>query len=70
MSIAKYCPTFRDGKWHEVVIPLNDMAYPTGYDPKVVTMIDFGFYAEAEANGSILIDDIAFDDRPLGRKNL
>jgi hypothetical protein len=68
MSIAKYCPTFRDGKWHEVVIPLRDMAYPKGYDPKVVTMIDFGFYTQGEATGSILIDDIAFDDRPLGHK--
>jgi len=68
MSIAKYCPTFRDGKWHEVVIPLRDMAYPKGYDPKVVTMIDFGFNAEGEANGSIFLDDIAFDSRLLGSK--
>jgi hypothetical protein len=67
VSIAKYCPEFRDGKWHEVVVPLNAMAYPKGYDPKVVTMIDFGFYAEGEASGSILIDDIAFDNRPLGK---
>ena len=67
ISIAKYCPDFRDGKWHEVVIPLNAMTCPKGYDPKVVTMIDFGFYTEGEASGSILIDDIAFDDRPLGK---
>jgi len=66
MSVAKYCPSYRDGKWHEVVIPLRDMAYPKGYDPTVVTMIDFGFYTESEATGSILIDDIAFDNRPLG----
>ena len=70
MSIAKYCPTFRDGKWHEVIIPLRDMDYPKGYDPKVVTMIDFGFYTQTEATGSILIDDIAFDNRPLGSKTL
>jgi hypothetical protein len=66
MSIAKYCPIFRDGNWHEVVIPLRDMAYPKGYDPRVVTMIDFGFYTQGEAQGSILIDDIAFDSRPVG----
>jgi hypothetical protein len=69
MSVAKYCPDFRDGKWHEVVIPLRDMAYPKGYDPKVVTMIDFGFYADTQATGSILIDDLAFDNRPLDSKN-
>lgn len=69
MSIAKYCPTFRDGKWHEVVIPLRDMDYPKGYDPKVVTMIDFGFYTQTEAVGSILIDDIAFDNRRLAMRS-
>jgi hypothetical protein len=45
------------------------MAYPKGYDPKVVTMIDFGFYADTQATGSILIDDLAFDNRPLDSKN-
>lgn len=69
MSIAKYCPTFRDSKWHEVVIPLRDMDYPKGYDPKVVTMIDFGFYTQNEAAGSILIDDLAFDNRRLSTKS-
>jgi hypothetical protein len=68
MSIAKYCPNFNDGMWHEVVVPLKDMAYPVGYDPKVVTMIDFGFMAEGLASGSIFIDDIAFDNRKLPRK--
>jgi hypothetical protein len=67
VSIAKYCPTFRDGKWHEVVIPLADMPYPKGYDPKVVTMIDFGFWADGEADGSILVDDLAFDNRNLDK---
>jgi len=27
------------------------MAYPKGYDPKVVTMIDFGFYTNGVAAG-------------------
>jgi hypothetical protein len=67
VTVAKYCPNFRDGKWHLVVIPFTAMPYPHGYDPKVVTMIDFGFYAQGEAAGSILIDDIAFDNRPVGK---
>jgi hypothetical protein len=69
VSVAKYCPSFRDGAWHEVVIPLADMPYPKGYDPKVVTMVDFGFWTDGEADGSMLIDDLAFDSRPLGKKN-
>lgn len=69
MSIAKYCPNYRDGKWHEVVIPLRDMEVPKGYDPKVVTMVDFGFYAQNAAKGSILFDDIAFDNRALPEKS-
>jgi len=68
VNLSKYCPNYRDGKWHEVVIPLKDLAYPQGYDPKVVTMIDFGFWTDVEANGSFWIDDIAFDDRPLGNQ--
>jgi hypothetical protein len=65
VRVAKYCPRFRDGKWHEVVIPLADMPYPKGYDPKVVTMIDFGFWSQGESNGSFIVDDIAFDNRPI-----
>lgn len=65
LSIAKYCPDYRDGKWHEVVIPLKDFDYPQGYDPKVVTMIDFGFYTQGAIKGSVFIDDIAFDNRSL-----
>lgn len=68
LSIAKYCPDYRDGKWHEVVVPLKDMDYPKGYDPKVVTLIDWGFYAQEPAKGSIFIDDISFDNRPLKAK--
>jgi hypothetical protein len=68
MNLAKYCPDFRDGKWHEVVIPLSDMDYPKGYDPKVVTMIDFGFYSDGEAEGAFWIDDIAFDNRKIEPK--
>jgi hypothetical protein len=67
VSVAKYCPNFRDGEWHEVVIPLADMPYPKGYDPKVVTMIDFGFWTNDEADGSIFFDDLAFDNRPLSK---
>lgn len=70
VSVAKYCPDFRDGKWHEVVIPLADMTYPKGYDPKVITMIDFGFYSEGESDGSVLIDDLAFDNRNLDPKTV
>lgn len=67
VRVQKYCPKMLDGKWHEVVIPLVDMTQPEGYDPKVVTMIDFGFMAEKEANGSFLIDDFAFDNRVVTR---
>lgn len=61
--VGKYCPQFRDGKWNEVVIPLADLTQPEGYDPKVVSQIQFGFMAVSEVDGCFLIDDIAFDDR-------
>jgi len=61
--VGKYCPQFRDGKWHQVVIPLVDLTQPEGYDPKIVSQIQFGFMAVGQVDGSFLIDDIAFDDR-------
>lgn len=62
VHVLKYSPNMADGQWHEVVIPLADLTQPAGYDPKVVTMLDFGFWTDKEAKGSFLVDDIAFDD--------
>ena len=63
VKIAKYCPNFRDGKWHEVAIPLTDLTQPLGFDPRIVSQLDLGFKPEGKAQGSFLIDDIAFDNR-------
>jgi hypothetical protein len=60
--VLKYCPRLLDGGWHQAVIPLADLTQPAGYDPRIVTMIDFGFSADGEAKGSFIIDDIAFDN--------
>ena len=62
VNVLKYCPQMMDGKWHEAIIPLADLTHNAGYDPKVVTMLDFGFMAGNDTDGSFLIDDIAFDD--------
>lgn len=68
VHVLKYCPDLLDGKWHEVVIPLADMTQPVGYDPRIVSQIDFGFWSEKEANGNFVIDDIAFDNWVTGKK--
>ncbi len=61
--VALYCPTYRDGQWHEVAIPLADLAQPEGFDPKIVSQLDLGINPSGKVSGSFLIDDIAFENR-------
>ena len=63
VKVGKYCPQFLDGKWHQVRIPLTELTQPVGYDPRIVSQIQFGFMAEGEVDGSFLFDDISFDDK-------
>jgi hypothetical protein len=62
VDVLKYCPDLLDGKWHQVEIPLADLTQPAGFNPKIISRIDFGFNADKPANGSFVVDDIGFDD--------
>lgn len=70
VSVAKYCSSIADGHWHEVVIPLKDLKYSKGYHPQAVTMIDFGFYAQNPTHGTILLNDLSFDNTPVDKAPL
>jgi hypothetical protein len=63
VKVAKYCPKFRDGQWHEVVVPLADLTQPEGFDARIVSQLLLGFMPDGKANGSFLLDDIAFENR-------
>jgi hypothetical protein len=68
--VALYCPTYRDGQWHEVAIPLADLAQPEGFDPKIVSQLDLGINPSGKVSGSFLIDDIAFENRGTASEGL
>ncbi|MEI7578094.1 MAG: cellulase family glycosylhydrolase [Armatimonadota bacterium] len=68
--IAKYCPDFRDGNWHEVAIPLTDLVQPDGFDPRIVSQLDLGINPSGKVSGSFLIDDIAFENRGSAQAGL
>lgn len=67
VEVAKYCPAFADGEWHEVVVPLADLyaaAKEQGFNPKKAWQIDFAIWRQDESTVDVYVDDIAFDDRP------
>jgi hypothetical protein len=63
VEVLKYCPSFLDGQWHEVVIPMADLNQIKGFNPKIISEIHFGLTTEQDTDGSFFIDDIGFDDR-------
>jgi hypothetical protein len=65
VEVLTYCPKLLDGNWHEVVIPLADLNQIKGFNPKIISEIHFGFMGDKETDGSFIVDDISFDDRPL-----
>ena len=57
--VAKYCPQWKDGNWHKIVVPLNELIQPKGFDPKHVA--EMQFFNTKNGTGSFFIDDIAFN---------
>jgi len=57
----------KDGKWHEVIIPLRDMvdAASKEFDPKSAWEMDFNSWAPHARAFSLFIDEIGFDNRPV-----
>lgn len=62
VSVKTYCPQLDDGQWHEVAIPLSDLKQPEGFDPLHVGELQM--FCAGAGDGSIFIDDIAFENRP------
>ena len=56
----------RDGSWHEIVVPLADLAAAKDklFDPRSVWEIDLNTWAPAARAFHVYVDDISFDNRP------
>jgi len=57
--VSKYCPNWKDGEWHQIIVPLKDLVQPVGFDAKHVA--EMQFFNTGAGDGSFFIDDLAFD---------
>ncbi len=60
VKVSEYCPNWKDGQWHKIVVPLKDLIQPAGFDP--VHMAEMQFFNTGNGDGSFFLDDLAFED--------
>lgn len=58
--VSKYCAEWKDGQWHQIIVPLKDLIQPKGFDAKHVA--EMQFFNTGAGDGSFFIDDLAFND--------
>jgi len=64
VEIQKYVTTDRpfDGAWHEVAIPLADLA-KNGFNPRTVWELVLGTWSNAPKSFALSVDDVGFETR-------
>lgn len=62
--VSKYCTAWRDGEWHQVIVPMADLVQPEGFDARHVA--EMQMFNTGNGEGSFFLDDLAFEDRDLG----
>jgi hypothetical protein len=60
VAVSDYCTDWKDGKWHQVIVPLNGLIQPDGFDARHVA--EMQFFNTGAGEGSFFIDDLAFSD--------
>lgn len=66
VDVLAYCPDLLDGHWHEVIIPLSDMAINAkNWDAGHAWELGLGTWAPQQRTFSIYLDEIGFDNRPV-----
>ena len=64
VDIAGYAEDVADGQWHEVVIPLPDLADPASdFNPAKTWELQFHTWSPTARDFSLLVNEIAFDNR-------
>lgn len=58
--VSNYCPNWKDGEWHKIIVPLKDLTQPSGFDSKHVA--EMQFFNTGAGDGSFYLDDLAFDE--------
>ena len=65
--VSKYCKEWKDGQWHQIIVPLEDLKQPEGFDAKHVA--EMQFFNTGKGNGSFFIDDLAFNNSSITTSN-
>ena len=66
VDLAGYAEDLADGQWHEVVIPLPDLADPASdFNPAKTWEFQFHTWSPTPREFSIFVKEIAFDNRPV-----
>jgi len=67
VKVVDYAKDFADGKWHEVVIPLEVFFKDKGasFDKTTAWEFDIGTWSNAKKDFDIYVDEIGFDNRTL-----
>jgi hypothetical protein len=58
--VSRYCPDWNDGEWHKIIVPLEDLVQPEGFDARHVA--EMQFFNTGAGDGSFFIDDITFGE--------
>ena len=58
--VSNYCPSWKDGEWHQIIVSLTDLFQPKEFDVRHVA--EMQFFNTGAGDGSFFIDDLAFDD--------
>jgi hypothetical protein len=69
VRVADYTQNFADGRWHEVVIPLDDFFKDKGanFDKSTTWEFDMGTWSDSKRDFVIYVDDVGFDKRAVQR---
>ena len=60
-DLLQRCPTLLDGKWHELVIPINDLDSKNALSKAKAWEVQFNTWSQEEIDFSLFVDEIAFD---------
>jgi hypothetical protein len=62
VTVGDYAPSFLDGEWHEIVVPLEPLLRGEGetFDSEKTWEIDFGAWTMEEVEYTLALDEIAF----------
>jgi hypothetical protein len=61
IDLFQYCSGLLDGKWHEVVVPIDDLDSKKELKRAKVWEVRFATWSQEDINFSLFVDEIGFD---------